>query len=264
MVSSPLVSDCTVGLSEGSMNFIESFGFRVYSDSLEKIPVNGKKGYVLNTISPNSYGISTKDEVFRESLKKSDYLVLDGVYFALASIFLNRKNIKKNQGLEVFYHFMERMNSNNGKVFFLGSSIQTLEKIKNNASNDFPGITVGYYSPPYKAEFSEEENRQMTDAINAFEPDIVFVGMTCPKQEKWAIRNRNNLNASLICCVGAVFDWYAGNEKIIAPIWWKLRLAWLVRTINRPEILKRYPNIAIFFWHLMQAILGNKKYRYGR
>ena len=247
-----------------SMNFIDSFGLRVFSDTLSKIPSEGKRSRVLNTISPNSYGISTKDPVFHESLKQSDYLVLDGVYFALASILLNRKNIKKNQGLDVFHHFMDRVNRNRGRVFFLGSSQQTLELMRERAAIDFPGTTVAFYSPPYKPEFSEEDNRQMVEAVNSFEPDVVFVGMTCPKQEKWAFLNKSRLQAGLICCVGAVFDWYAGNEKTIAPLWWKLRLAWLIRTIHRPEILKRYPNIGIFFWHLILAILGNKKYRYGK
>lgn len=244
--------------------FIESLGFKVYSDTLEKIPSAGYKGYLVNTISPNSYGISTKDPVFHEALLNSDYLVLDGVYFALASIILNGKNIKKNQGLDVFYHFMNRFNNGSGRVFFLGSSIRTLEKICEKASKEFPNIKTGYYSPPYRAEFSEDENRQMINAVNAFKPDVLFVGMTCPKQEKWAYRNRLFLKTNVICCVGAVFDWYAGNEKTIAPIWWKLRLAWLIRTIHRPEILKRYPNIGIFFWHLLLAFIGIKKYRNGK
>lgn len=244
--------------------FIESLGFRVYSDTLGKIPLEGYSGYLINTISPNSYGISTKDPLFHESLLNSDYLVLDGVYFALASIFLSGRNIKKNQGFDVFYHFMNRINMCSGKVFFLGSSVKTLEKILERAAREFPGIRMGFYSPPYKPEFSEQENRGMIDSVNAFEPDVLFVGMTCPKQEKWAYTNRSSLRTSVICCIGAVFDWYAGNEKTIAPIWWKLRLAWLIRTINRPEILKRYPNIGIFFWHLFLAIFGNQKYKYGK
>jgi len=88
--------------------------------------------------------------------------------------------------------------------------------------------------------------------------------MTCPKQEKWAYQNKTKLKTKLICCVGAVFDWYAGNQNEIHPLWWKLRLAWLKRTIDRPEILKRYPNIGIFFLHLFFAIIGIKKYKYGK
>jgi len=100
---------------------------------------------------------------------------------------------------------------------------------------------------------------KMYQSITDFQPDVLFVGMTCPKQEKWAYQNKNNINVSLICCVGAVFDWYAGNQKDIHPLWWKLRLAWLKRTIDRPEILLRYPNIGIFFKDLFLSLIGIKK-----
>ncbi len=245
-------------------NSINTLGFSVFSSKLDEINLNNTSAKLLNTISPNSYGISIKDELFRKALKNSDYLVLDGVYFALASIFLNGKNIKKNQGSVVFYHFMERINSSGGKVFFLGASQQTLENIKENTAKDYPNISIGILSPPYKEDFSLEDTNLMVGAINKFQPDVLFIGMTCPKQEKWGFQNKDKLNTKLICCVGAVFDWYAGNQKEIHPLWWKLRLGWLKRTIDRPEILRRYPNIGIFFWHLLLALLGNKKYKYGR
>jgi N-acetylglucosaminyldiphosphoundecaprenol N-acetyl-beta-D-mannosaminyltransferase len=238
-------------------------GFNVFSDNLSEIEIN-KGNKTLNTISPNSYGISTKDKLFRQALKESDFLVLDGVYFALASILLQGKNIVKNQGSDVFYHFMKRVDEKKGKVFFLGSSEETLGKIRKKTSYEYSDLTVSTYSPPYKQEFSADDNQKMIEAINAFAPDVLFVGMTCPKQEKWANQYKEHVNAKIICCIGAVFDWYAGNEKTIAPIWWKLRLGWLIRTIHRPEILKRYPNIGIFFWHLFLAVLGIKKYRYGQ
>jgi N-acetylglucosaminyldiphosphoundecaprenol N-acetyl-beta-D-mannosaminyltransferase len=241
-----------------------TMGYQLFSSTLDEIILNNSQPTLINTISPNSYGISTKDIQFREALKNSDYLVLDGVYFALSSLILQGKNIKKNQGPEVFYHFMKRVNKDHGKVFFLGAAPQTLEKIKARASGEFPNLNIDTYSPPFKDEFTNEENNKMIDAINLFSPDILFVGMTCPKQEKWAYQNKSKLNTKLICCIGAVFDWYAGNQKEIHPLWWKLRLAWLKRTIDRPEILKRYPNIGIFFLHLFYAIIGIKKYKYGR
>ncbi len=236
-------------------------GFTIFNSSLDLIELkNNSTPSVLNTISPNSYGISTKDKLFRQALKETDYLVLDGVYFALASILQSGRNIIKNQGPDVFYHFMSRINKCGGKVFFLGSSEITLIKIHEKAFIEYPNIKIESYSPPFKLEFSEEENQEIINRINTFKPDIVFVGMTCPKQEKWSIQNKSKLKTKLICSIGAVFDWYAGNEKVIHPIWWKLRLAWLKRTIDRPEILKRYPNIGIFFRDLFLKFLGLKKF----
>jgi N-acetylglucosaminyldiphosphoundecaprenol N-acetyl-beta-D-mannosaminyltransferase len=154
------------------------------------------------------------------------------------------------------------MNSQNGKIFFLGASDDILDRIRKRAKNEYPNIIFSCYSPPYKETFSDIDNNQMIQSINLFEPDVLFVGMTCPKQEKWAFTNKKTVNAKLVCCVGAVFDWYAGNQREIHPLWWKLRLAWLKRTIDRPEILKRYPSIAIFFWHLFLALFGINKYKY--
>ncbi len=236
------------------MKFIESMGFKVFSDNLFLIPVNScDTSKILNTISPNSYGISTKDSHFKEALLESDYLVLDGVYFALASIMLKGKNIKKNQGPEVFYHFMKRMNDESGRVFFLGASEQALEKIKKKAGLEYPNITVGFYSPPFKEWFSEQDNIGMINAINNWKPNVLFVGMTCPKQEKWSFENKYKIDAGLIICIGGVFNWYAGDYKEINKIWWQLRLGWFVRAIQRPNLLKRnIPNYWIFLKDLIK------------
>jgi len=219
--------------------YVNTLGFKVFSDALNLISVENNPAKVINTISPNSYGLSTKDIVFRESLKKSDYLVLDGVYFAIASILLQWKNIKRNQGPDVFYHFIKRAAINGNSVFFLGSTPETLDKIKVRLDKEYPNIKSMFYSPPFKNEFSKHNDNEMIDAINHFKPDILFVGMTCPKQEKWAIKNKKLLNTGLIICIGNVFDWFAGTQRVIHPFWYKLRLGWLVRIFLRPEIFKR-------------------------
>ena len=242
------------------MKTIKTLSFNVFSDNLLTIPLHQEKCKVINTISPNSYGIATKDPTFKKALESTDFLVLDGVYFTFASLLLHGKNIKRNQGPDVFYHFIARLNETQGKAFFLGSSESTLEKIKNRAKKDYPFVDVKTYSPPFKPEFTDEENRQMVESINAFGPNVLFVGMTCPKQEKWAIKHREILNADLVICIGNVFDWFAGTQKRIHPIWFKLRIGWLVRIFMRPEILKRnIGNQMLFFWHVILIFLKIKK-----
>jgi len=221
------------------IKYVDTLGFKVFSDNLNFITINNTPAKVINTISPNSYGLSTKDMVFHDALVKSDYLVLDGVYFAIASILLKGQNIKKNQGPDVFDHFITRAEAEKRKVFFLGSSPETLLLIEKRIHAEYPNITVMTYSPPFKPEFSDEDNQKMVDAINTFEPDILFVGMTCPKQEKWSIKHRGLLKAGLIVSIGNVFDWFAGTQKAVHPIWYKLRIGWLVRIFLRPEIFKR-------------------------
>ncbi len=240
---------------------VSVLGYEVFSDHLNKIPITSEKCRVINcSISPNNYGLATKDAEFKTVLQKTDFLVLDGVYFALASIFLKGKNIKRNQGPDVFNHFINRMNDTSGRVFFLGSSKAVLKRIEERITNEFPNITVATFSPPFKKEFSEEDNSEMISIINAFEPNIVFVGMTAPKQEKWSLQHRDKLNSNLVISIGNVFDWFAGTQKPIHPIFFKLRIGWLVRIFLRPEVFKRnIGNQMLFFWHLALIMLRIKK-----
>jgi N-acetylglucosaminyldiphosphoundecaprenol N-acetyl-beta-D-mannosaminyltransferase len=245
-----------------NINYVDVMGFKVFDDILDKIPIEGAPR-MINTISPHSYSLSVKDKTFRQALKNTEYLVLDGVFFAISSILLRGKNIIKNQGPDVFYHFIKRINDISGRVFFLGASNDTLIKIKERLATEYPNIVVDFLSPPYKQYFTEEDNISFRERINEFNPDVLFVGMTCPKQEKWAYQNYKYLNVKLICSIGAVFDWYAGKNKEISGIWWKLRLGWLIRLLQRPEIIKRYPITSIYFLHLFLALIGVKKYRNG-
>jgi N-acetylglucosaminyldiphosphoundecaprenol N-acetyl-beta-D-mannosaminyltransferase len=243
-----------------NVKYVDTLGFSIFSDDLNLIPIRGSTTAVINTMSPNSYGISTKDPVFDNALKKSDYLVLDGVYFAFASLMLHGKNIKKNQGPDVFYHFMERLRRKNGKVFFLGSSQETLLEIEKRIKREYQGIQAGFYSPPFKSEFDHDENTAIITALNNFDADVIFVGMTCPKQEKWAIKHRDKIKAGLIISIGNVFDWFAGTQKAIHPLWYKIRLAWLIRIFLRPEIFRRnIGNQLKLFADVLLLFLGVKK-----
>ena len=213
-------------------------GYNVFSSRLDAIDPEIDK-LLINTFSPNSYGLALSDNKFETALKNTDVLVLDGIGIALGSIILHGKNIKKISGQDCFDHYMAVANNKNWKVYFLGSSEQTLKKITDRVKKEYPNVITGTYSPPFKPEFSEEDNNHMVNAINAFKPDVLFVGLTAPKQEKWAYQHRNRVNARIISTIGNVFDWYAGNSKRPAKIWIDLRLEWFVRIFLRPEIFKR-------------------------
>lgn len=213
-------------------------GYEVFSSTLDALDPNVNK-LLINTISPNSYGLALGDKAFETALKNTDLLVLDGIGIALGSILIHGKNIKKISGQDCFDYLMALANQHSWRVFFLGSTTETLKKIQDRAKSEFPNVDTGSYSPPYKPEFSEEDNALMVEAVNNYKPDVLFVGMTAPKQEKWAYQHMNLVNARVISTIGNVFDWYAGNSKRPAKIWIKLRLEWLVRIFLRPEIFSR-------------------------
>ncbi len=123
----------------------------------------------------------------------------------------------------------------------MGSSENTLQKIRERIALEYPNIKVQTFSPPYKPEFSEADNKQMLEMVNVFKPDVLFVGMTAPKQEKWAFAHKAQLDAQIICSIGAVFDFYAGTVERPSSFWINLRLEWFIRLLKEPKRMwKRY------------------------
>jgi N-acetylglucosaminyldiphosphoundecaprenol N-acetyl-beta-D-mannosaminyltransferase len=141
------------------------------------------------------------------------------------------------------------------KVMFMGSSERVLGLIRQRAAVDYPNLEVVTYSPPYKAEFSEEENREIIRAINEAQPDLLWIGMTAPKQEKWTWAHWQELDINChVGTIGAVFDFYAGTAKR-APLWWQRHgLEWLYRLLKEPKRMWRRYVIGnpLFVWNVMR------------
>ena len=200
-----------------------------------KLPI--KKKTIVNTINPHSYCISKKDKYFERALKDSDVLLPDGVGIVWAAKMLNRQTIKKIAGYDIFMYLMQHLNKNNGTCFFLGASENTLAMIKKRAAKEYPNVIVNTYSPPFKAEFTADDSGVMCSRVNNCNPDVLFVGMTAPKQEKWVYQHKEHLFAQTICCIGAVFDFYAGTVKRPGKFWINLGLEWLPRFLRDPKRL---------------------------
>jgi N-acetylglucosaminyldiphosphoundecaprenol N-acetyl-beta-D-mannosaminyltransferase len=220
-------------------------GYNVFAGKTADWDLNAKT--LINTFSPNSYGLALKDTSFNNALHHTDILVVDGVGIALGSMLIHGKNIEKIAGQDCFDFLMYQANQNCWKIFFLGSSENTLKKITARVKAEYPKVQVGSYSPPFKALFSEADNQNMINAVNTYQPHVLFVGMTAPKQEKWAYEHRDLVNARLIATIGNVFDWYAGNSKRPPKIWVKLRLEWFARIFMRPEIFRRNTKNQLMF-----------------
>lgn len=196
-----------------------------------------KENMIVNTINPHSYCVAKNDKTFEDALKASDLLLPDGVGIVWAAKILNGKSIKKIAGFDVFMYLMQKLNIEKGSCFFLGASQSTLDTIKEKAANDFPNVSVHSYSPPYKPKFSDADSKLMCDQVNTVKPDVLFVGMTAPKQEKWVYKFKDNLDANISCSIGAVFDFYAGNVKRPSQFWISLGLEWLPRFLKEPKRL---------------------------
>jgi len=218
---------------------------RLFSQKLQIIPI---QKLLINTLNAYCFNIAQKDKVYAEALRKSDILLPDGISVVLATYFLKGMKLKKIAGADLLYYEMNRININGGSCFFLGSNELTLQRIFNRAELEFPQVKVFKYSPPFKSEFSQEDNAKMVTSINISKPDVLFIGMTAPKQEKWAYQHSNELEVVHICCIGAVFDFYAGTINR-APKWMiYLGLEWFYRLLKEPRRMWR------------RYLIGNSKF----
>lgn len=191
--------------------------------------------------NPHSLELACRDEQFASALREADLLTPDGVGIVLASRLLGGAIRQRVTGSDIFAGLNQALNSKGGyRVFFLGSTPSSLEMICKKMADVYPRISVlGTYSPPFKAEFSPEDSRRMVEAVNACKPDVLWVGMTAPKQEKWIYLYRQHLNVNFIGAVGAVFDFFIGKVKRSHPFFQNNGLEWLPRFIQEPKRLWR-------------------------
>jgi len=197
---------------------------------------SGEKGEYLVCANPHSLEVAKRDKIFARALRKADILVPDGAGIILASKILGGRIQDRVTGTDIFLGLNETLNKEPGySCFFLGSTEENLGFIKDKMRLDFPNIEIaGTYSPPFKFEFSEEDSRLMIEAINLAEPDVLWVGMTAPKQEKWIYEYKNRLDVKFIGAIGAVFDFYVGTVERSHPYFQKHGLEWLPRLMRQP------------------------------
>ena len=223
-------------------------------DALKNIP-EGKS--LINCINAYSYNVAQKDGLFAEALMNGGFLIPDGASIVLACRWLKAKSCPKRRiaGWDLFMWEMEKLNAKGGKCFFMGSSNKVLELIRQRVGRDFPHIMVETYQPPYKPELSEEDSIAIISKINEANPDMMWIGMTAPKQEKWVYSHWTELDVHChVGTIGAVFDFYAGTVKR-APLWWQEHsLEWLYRLISEPKRMWRRYLIGnpLFLWNVLK------------
>ena len=210
---------------------------------------------LINTINAHSFNTAKKDKLFAEALTNGDVLIPDGVSIVKACRRIKAKSQTKERiaGWDLFEFEMSKLEKKGGTVMFMGSSQKVLDVIVKRAAKVYPHLKVVTYSPPYKPEFSDEDNKAIIDAINNANPDLLWIGMTAPKQEKWTYSHWKELNIHChVGTIGAVFDFFAGTVER-APIWWQEHgLEWLYRLLKEPKRMWRRYIIGntLFLWNM--------------
>lgn len=228
-----------------------------------KFILSSKNCHFVACANPHSLVVASRDQVFHNALKETDLLLPDGVGILLASKILSYPISERVTGFDFFVGLSDYLAQSGGaRYFFLGSSDYVLDSIIKRINQQYKEITVcGKFSPPFKSEFSSAENTDMISMINNARPDVLWVGMTAPKQEKWIYANRSRLELPLACAIGAVFDFYAGTKERSSLFWQKTGLEWLPRFLREPGRLweRNLRSAPIFlYWIAKEKVKQNK------
>ncbi len=246
-------------------------GYTVCSDNLKQFEEKMNQQFdtfsrvYISCINPHSY-ITAKDSIdFQNSLKLANVLIPDGSGIVLASTILKGHIKERITGSDLFLATNKVANQKSSKYFFIGSSVKILNEIEAKLNQEFPNIqVVGKYSPPYvKAlRFSAEINEDIIKKINETKPDVIWVGLSAPKQEVWILDNMKSINDfKLIAPIGAVFDFYTGNIKRSPKIFRDLHLEWLPRLMQEPKRLfkRNFVSSPLFLADIFKNYYFNSK-----
>jgi N-acetylglucosaminyldiphosphoundecaprenol N-acetyl-beta-D-mannosaminyltransferase len=210
-------------------------------DVMDEMVAQRHRGWVC-AAAVHSVMVAQDDPLMKQALTDSVITVPDGMPIVWAANMLGEHLPNRVYGPELMRRYCNRSLEHGHRVWLYGGRDQgALVQLALNLRRKHPGIRiVGGYSPPFRALTSEEEDA-IAQQINEARPDVLWVGIGVPKQEKWMVRMRDRIDVPVMCAVGAAFDFHAGRVSQ-APRWMQERgLEWTYRIAQEPRrLLPRY------------------------
>jgi len=206
-------------------------------DAMDAMVERHERGYVC-AVATHAVMVAQDDPEMRAALAGSTLTVPDGMPLVWVMNALGERMLDRVYGPDLMLHYTERCARLGHRVFLYGGrDDDALAGLIRSLRRRFEGLeVVGAYSPPFRPLTSEEEDEVVT-RIDAARPDVLWVGIGVPKQEKWMLRMRPRLEVPVMCAVGAAFDFHAGLVPQ-APPWLQRRgLEWLHRMAREPRRL---------------------------
>lgn len=205
---------------------------------------------------------SLQDDALRHIHNRAGLVTPDGMPLVWLSRLNGLQHVSRVYGPDLMLALCEHSLTQNYRHFLYGGADGVPERLADALVARYPALNiVGTYSPPFRA-VTEQEDAAIVDMINATQPDIVWVGLSTPKQERWMAEHVGRVSAPVLIGVGAAFDFHAGLKKQ-APLWMQRSgLEWFFRLSTEPRRLwKRYLiNNPKFVYNILLQLTGMKKY----
>lgn len=198
------------------------------------------------------------DETFCKTVNNADLVVPDGKPLVWAQKLLGEKEASQVRGSDLLIALCKRAEKDNVPIGLYGGTEKSLSDFIRFLNNKFPNLKIPYANSPPFRELTQQEDEDYVHAINQSGAKILFVGIGCPKQEKWMAAHKEHLSCIMIG-VGAAFDFFSGQKKH-APRWMQnTGLEWLFRLFSDPKRLwKRYlKHNPRFVFHFLKQLIKN-------
>ena len=224
------------------------------ADALETIDawIRGRSPHYVCVTGVHGVMESQRDDELRRIHEGAGLVTPDGMPLVWMAHLLGHPRVERVYGPDLLLACCEMSTRRGYRHFFYGGAPGVGERLAARLEARFPGLSVaGLYSPPFRP-LTPEEDAALVDRINAARPDIVWVGLSTPKQERWMAAHVGRLQAPVLVGVGAAFDFHAGVKRQ-APRWMQRSgLEWSFRLMTEPRRLgKRYlVNNPSFVWRV--------------
>ncbi len=227
-------------------------------ESVEDWRVRRRQSYIT-FVNPHSVMLCGRDDEMHSAIVRAGLRLPDGIGIIAAARMLRYRHCGRLTGSELMLRLCADGREHGYRHYFYGGQPGVAERLAAELTGRAPGLNViGCCCPPFR-QLTEQEDSAIVDEINSLAPDIVWVGLGAPKQEKWMAAHVGRLHATALIGVGAAFDFLSGNI-MRAPEWMRnAGLEWAFRLLQNPRRLwRRNLDSPLFLAAVIRQTLGSK------
>lgn len=214
-----------------------------------------KKKTFLVTANPEIVMQTQKDDGYCKKVESANYVIPDGVGILLGAKIMGTPIPNRLAGFDLMLELFQLSAQKGYKIYLLGAEEDVLEDAVRLSIDKYPGIQI----VGYRHGFCNVDDPALVEDMKACEPDMIFVGLGCPKQEDWIDQHLEQFDKGLFIGVGGSFDVLAGRVKRAPMFWQRLKLEWLYRLIQRPSRWRRMMAIPHFVLKIIKQRYLNRK-----
>ncbi|MDR1537667.1 MAG: WecB/TagA/CpsF family glycosyltransferase [Clostridiales bacterium] len=216
----------------------------------------GKDGFhLLVTPNPEMIMLAQKDPQYKEILQSADLVAPDGIGVVLAARMGGRPIRCRVTGCDLIASLLERLPETGATAYFLGAAPGVALKAKENMEKKFPGLRILGADDGY---FDSEKEREILERIKELKPDLLMIGLSMGKAEKWASAHKD-LPVRIAACIGGTID-VLGDKVKRAPLpFRKLGLEWFYRLLTQPTRARRMLMLPVFMGAILREYVFGKK-----